>query len=102
MLIQTATLHTYRRAVACCASTLTRRSCVYCDQQHATATYPMRSTTLLTLTFTGGPWDGRTFESEETQAWLRVDGEGTYRLTGWAVSHGQEQVNYTWHPLAGE
>jgi len=62
----------------------------------------MRPTTLVTLTFTGGPWDGRTLESEDAEGWLRVDGEGTYRLTGWAFSHGEEEVNYTWQELECE
>jgi hypothetical protein len=59
----------------------------------------MRRATLVTLSFAGGPWDGRMLESVDAPAWFRLDGEGAYRLTSWGIAHGCERAGYIWQDV---
>jgi hypothetical protein len=62
----------------------------------------MKRPTLVALSFTGGPWDGRVLESEEAPGRLRIEGSGAYHLTSWGTAHGQERARYTWRVHAEE
>ena len=60
----------------------------------------MASSELITLRFSGGPWDGQELASVKPPVRrFTVDG-GTYRLTGYTASgrpgDAPEAVSYTW------
>jgi hypothetical protein len=59
----------------------------------------MRRATLVTLSFAGGPWDGRMLESVGRTGMVSPDGEGAYRLTSWGITHGCERAGYTWQDV---
>jgi hypothetical protein len=57
----------------------------------------METSTLITLSFQAGPWDGCVLESLIAPGWLSVDEEdASYRLTTRSVHGGQERAEYTW------
>jgi hypothetical protein len=61
-----------------------------------TDSMPIRRSSLVTLVFTGGPWNTECRQSDDPRPSLHVEGEGDYLLTDWRWSKGECRLTYTW------